>query len=238
MHGTTIHGLQRVDPPRCDEALGYYHARGPAAQVMDLGPAKGRRVAIAGLGTGGLGAYARAGDRWTFYEIDPAVKRIATDPKLFCYLPSMRVPHTVRLGDARLALAADSTVRYDLLVLDAYSSDAIPVHLLTREAIELYRSRLAPGGVMALHISNRNFDLAPVVANLARDAGLVCHIRNDREVSAEDFRNGAVPSEWAVLAESESALGPLAADARWRTPPAYARVVWTDDYSSLVSVLR
>jgi spermidine synthase len=239
MHGTTVHGLQQTSPLLCGQPLSYYHRLGPASQVMALGPDGGRRIGVAGLGNGGLASYARPGDRWTFYEIDPIVRRIAADSTLFCFLSSMAAPYEVRLGDARLSLAADSAARFDLLVLDAYSSDAIPVHLLTREALRLYVARLAPGGVLALHISNRNFALAPVVETLALDAGLACRIRAHRSPSAAEIEAGLFPSEWAVLARADLDLGPLRADPHWRRPsPAGRALVWTDDYSSLVSVLR
>src|SRR5436309_1782835 len=177
LHGTTVHGMERIVPLECREPLGYYVRSGPIGDVFRaLGdPAAGRRVAVAGLGAGALAAYANAGERWTYYEIDPAVQHIATDPKLFCYLHECPAEVRVVLGDARLSLAATGE-RYDLMILDAYSSDAIPVHLLTREALRLYLERLAPHGVLVLHLSNRYFDLVPLVARLAADAGLVCRV--------------------------------------------------------------
>jgi spermidine synthase len=142
------------------------------------------------------------------------------------------------LGDARLSLAADTT-RYDLLVLDAYTSDAIPVHLLTREALRQYFERLTPHGVLALHLSNRHFDLEPVVARLASDAGLAERLRADGRPSPEDAARGYESSRWAVLARGEDDLAPIAGDRRWRGSQRHASgPLWTDDYSSLVSVLR
>src|SRR5204863_5540749 len=174
LHGTTVHGVQAVDPAFSHEPLGYYVRQGPAGDVFAAldGP-PGRRVSVAGLGSGGLSAYAAAGEQWIYYEIDPVVQKIASDPQLFRYLTDCPASLRVVLGDARLSLAATRD-RYDLMIFDAYSSDAIPVHLLTREALHLYLDRLAPRGVLVFHLSNRYFDLPPVVARLAADAGLVC----------------------------------------------------------------
>jgi len=122
-------------------------------------------------------------------------------------------------------------------VLDAYSSDAIPVHLLTREAVALYANRLAPGGIMAFNISNRHLDLRPVVAAIARDQGLACRIRNDLDVTPDEYAAGRFPARVAVVAKSEADLGALAHDPRWVVPPLRPGLrLWTDDYSSLVAV--
>src|SRR6185295_7453308 len=174
-HGTTVHGLQWVDPRRAEEPLGYYHRLGPIGQIFaTVGePPRTITVGIAGLGTGGLTAYARPGQRWTYYEIDPTVLRIASNPAWFSYLARSAAPPRVTLGDARLNLARD-TSHYDLLILDAYTSDAMPVHLLTREAFRIYREHLTPHGVLVAHISNRYFDLIPTLGALAADADLVC----------------------------------------------------------------
>jgi len=166
------------------------------------------------------------------------VVHIASNPDWFCYLGRAPVVPRVLLGDARLSLAADTT-RYDLLVLDAYTSDAIPVHLLTREAFRQYFERIRPGGVLALHLSNRHFDLERVVARITREAGLARRIRVDGAPSHAEAARGVEPSSWAVVARAERDLGPLIADARWRRLRYRgASPLWTDDYSSLVSVLK
>ena len=240
VHGTTVHGMQWIDPERCDEPLSYYHRLGPAGQVFEaLGrEPRARTVGVVGLGTGALSAYSEPGQSWTYFEIDPAVVRIASNPGWFCYLARSPARYRVLLGDARLSLAAD-TSRYDLLVMDAYTSDAIPVHLLTREAFGQYVDRLRPHGVLVLHLSNIHFDLGPVVARIARDAGLACLMRSDGSRAARGAPRGFLPSSWAVVAREEGDLAPLAADARWRSLRLAARSpLWTDDYSSLVSVLR
>jgi hypothetical protein len=240
IHGTTVHGSQWIEPRRCDEPLGYYHRLGPAGQIFaSFGQLpRASAVAVAGLGTGALSAYSQVGQRWSYFEIDPAVARIAANPRWFCYLSAAAAPPRIVLGDARLTLAAD-TSRYDLMVLDAYSSDAIPVHLLTREAFREYVGHLRDHGVLAVHLSNRFFDLEPVLARLAADAGLMLRTRADGFISRGEAAHGRVASHWAVMARSEADLAPLPDDPRWRrgnlpesTP------LWTDGYSSLVRVLR
>ncbi len=243
MHGTTMHGMQSLDPDRRGEPLGYYHRQGPIGQVFETlaSPARNARVAVAGLGAGSLAAYAAPGQDWTFYEIDPVVERIARDTRYFTHLADCRAKERVVLGDARLSLARAKDARYELMVLDAYSSDAIPVHLITREALRLYVERLAPGGTIAFHVSNRYFDLVPVVARLAADAGMACLIRDDtREPgAAANLKTGAIPSTYAVLARTTEDLGPLASDPRWKPmSPRPEDVLWTDDFASPLRALR
>ena len=240
VHGTTLHGMQWVEPLRCDEPFSYYHRAGPAGQVFaTFGEApRAMEIGVVGLGTGGLSAFAARAQRWTYFEIDPAVVRIASNTDWFCYLARLQVKPRILLGDARLSLEAD-TVRYDLLVLDAYTSDAIPVHLLTREAFRQYFDRIRPGGVLALHLSNRHFDLERVVGRIAHESGLAHRIRADGAPSKEEAARGAVSSVWAVVAREEPDLAPLAGDKRWRSLRlAPTSPLWTDDYSSLVSVLK
>lgn len=238
VHGTTVHGLQWTDAGRRAEPLSYYHRRGPAGAIFTRLAPGARSIAVAGLGTGALSAYATPGQRWTYFEIDPAVGRIASDTTLFTYLAASAAPAEIRLGDGRLLLAADTT-RYDLLVLDAYSSDAIPVHLLTREAFALYLERLTADGVLALHLSNRYFELEPLVARLAADAGMVVRIRRDPTAGDEDRALGRAASTWAVAARDEARLAALAGEPGWRPARAGAGApLWTDDFSSLVSVLK
>jgi hypothetical protein len=241
-HGTTLHGQQSLDPTLAGEPSSYYTRSGPIGQVIAaLGPRldlPGTRVAIVGLGAGTLAAYARPTQRWTFYEIDPAIERIARDERFFTYLRDCAANSLeVVLGDARLSLRADNHA-YSLIVLDAFSSDALPVHLLTREAIRLYRSRMADGGVLVFHLSNRYSDLDPLMGRQSDDAGLVCRIGYDTEVSEEERRAGKQPSIWAVMAASEGDLRSLATDPRWRVPATRpGSRAWTDDYSDLARYL-
>jgi hypothetical protein len=237
IHGNTIHGQQSLDPNRRREPLTYYYRTGPIGQVFEVYGQRSSRptVAVVGLGTGSLAAYAQPGERWTFYEIDPSVVRIASNPAYFTYLHDCRASaHEVVLGDARLRLRDARGHGNDLIVLDAFSSDAIPVHLLTREAIELYRSKLAPDGMMAFHISNRYLDLAAALGALARDEGLVCRVRQDIRVNSDEQRLGKSASTWAILANRETDLGSLATDPAWISPKVRRNeAAWTDDFSSI-----
>jgi len=236
LHGTTIHGTQGRAPGLRHLPTSYYHPYGPLGDVLlQVMPARpGRRVGIVGLGAGGTAPYAGPGESWTYYEIDPLVERIARDTTWFTYLADARSPPKVVLGDARLSIARDTSARFDVLVIDAFSSDAPPVHLLTREAIQLYLARLVPGGLLLLHVTNRYIDYAPVVAALAADAGLVARMRYDSALVASQRARGAYGSDWAVLARREEDLGVIARDRRWAAPAIKAGALWTDDFSNVV----
>ena len=240
IHGSTIHGMEAVDPSRVCEPLSYYYRTGPIGQFFAaLNGTRIRQVAVVGLGAGSLAAYRQPGQQWTFYEIDPAVERIARDPRFFSYLPKCAPDTQVILGDARLSLTAASPRVYDFIVLDAYSSDAVPLHLITREALGLYLEKLNQNGVLAFHISNRYFDLRPVLAKLAGDAGLVTLAQRETRISPEEKNLGKHPSEWVLMARRHSDFGGLAGDSRWQPLEPQARTgLWTDDYSSVLHVWK
>jgi hypothetical protein len=237
IHGHTLHGSQSLDPEHRHEPLTYYHRTGPIGQVFDVLNTRITRsnVAIVGLGVGSLACYAEPGQRWTFYEIDPTVERIARDTRYFTLLEECRAASVdVILGDARLRLREAPEHSYGLIVLDAFSSDAIPTHLLTREALRLYLGKLAEGGVIAFHISNKYIDLAPVLGALAKDAKLRCLVRRDLNVSQADARDGKSTSIWAVMAASDANLGVLSEDPRWKSALVRPHeAVWTDDFSDI-----
>jgi len=237
-HGRTLHGMQSLDPARGHEPLTYYHRTGPIGQILETYYTKPTaRVAAVGLGAGALASYAHRGQAWTFYEIDPAVVRIARDPRYFRYLSDSEVHAEVRLGDARLTLATAPDLAYDLIVLDAYNSDAIPVHLVTREALGLYLRKLAAHGRLAFHISNLHLSLEPVLANLAKDFGLVALLCDDTAISDEEAASGKSPSQWIVMAKSAADLTLLSAGHRWESArPDPTIRLWTDDYSSIWSI--
>jgi hypothetical protein len=245
LHGNTLHGQQCLNSECRDEPSTYYSRSGPIGQVFAaLEPRLsqgGARVAIVGLGAGSLACYAQAGQRWTFYEIDPSVMRIALEPRYFTFLSDSTargVGIEFLLGDARIKLRAAPEGAYRLIVLDAFSSDAVPVHLLDREAIQLYRSKLAEGGLLAFHLSSRYLDLEPVMGQQAADAGLVCRICYDVHLTAEQKRSGKQPSIWVVMAAHRLDLGEIATDARWLIPQVRpGSRVWTDDYSDLANYL-
>jgi SAM-dependent methyltransferase len=224
-----------LDPARRGEPLTYFHPTGPAADVFAAARASAaRRFAVVGLGAGTLAAYAGPGDELAFFELDPDVERFARAH--FTYLTDAEARGAkVRTvpGDARLSLEDGGT--YDLLVVDAFSSDSIPVHLVTREAVRLYRERLAPNGLMAFHVTNRHLRLARAFARLAAEEGLLAARRKDNDTSAE----GKNTSEWVVLAPRPEALKTLAETGRWQgITPVPGDPLWTDDSSSLLPLLR
>ena len=241
VHGTTEHGAQRLDPAHRLEPLTYYHRTGPLGDIFEAmsGPRKPREIGIIGLGTGAIASYGQAGQHITYYEINPSVERIARDPQYFTYLESCKADIDVILGDARLALANAPDGHFNLLILDAFNSDAIPIHLITREAIQLYLDKLAEDGVLALHISNRCLNLAPVLGNIAKDRGVVCRLRWDGGISDQQRREGKSSSLWGVMARRPEHLeGPLNGP-NWRPlPPDPDSPLWTDDFSSILSVLN
>jgi hypothetical protein len=242
VHGNTVHGRQFLEPDRQCEPLAYYHWSGPAGRVFKQFESAAVRphVAVVGLGAGALACYAKPGQQWTIYEIDPAVVRIARDTNYFTYLTRcMGAPVQIVLGDARLRLREAPPRSYGLIVLDAFSSDAIPIHLLTREALELYLAKLASGGLLAFHISNRCLALAPVLAGLAADAHLVCLAREDDAVSPADIELGKESSHWVVMARRPTDLEKVRQDSRWKlAAPSPGREVWTDDFSNLLSAFK
>jgi hypothetical protein len=245
-HGTTLHGRQSLEAARRTEPISYYQRKGPIGQLfaeLDRRPGS-VHMAVIGLGTGTLAAYARPGDRVTFYEIDRLVRDIAFAPVYFTYAADARDRGaTVRLelGDARIRLEAVKRERpeerYDVVLVDAFSSDAIPVHLLTREALRLYFDVLGPRSILALHISNRYLRLEPVVANLAADGGYAALLQHG---DTGDVRGG-VEASWAILARRVEDFGEMASDSRWteaRLEPEPRVGVWTDDFHNLLSVFK
>jgi SAM-dependent methyltransferase len=237
-HGNTTHGAQDLSPSRRREPLTYYHRTGPAGGVMAAwqGRPQRRRVGLIGLGAGSLAAYADPGERWTFYEIDPTVIDVARDRGLFTFLADARGAVDVVPGDGRVSLAAVPDATFGVLVLDAFSSDSVPTHLLTREAFALYLRKLTPGGIIAMNVSNRYLDLASVVAGNAAALGLSSLVRFDAPTD-EQARAGKFASYWMVLGRTIEDLAPLASDPRWTAPRA-AGPGWTDDASNLWGVLH
>jgi SAM-dependent methyltransferase len=226
---------------RLDEPLAYYHRTGPIGQIFSVfsGAAAKPHVAVVGLGAGSLAAYGEPGQEFTYFEIDPTVERIARDDRYFTFLRDSRARVRVVLGDARLTLRDAPDGQFGLLFLDAFSSDAIPLHLLTREALHLYLQKLAKGGLLVFHISNRYLDLKPVLGDLARDANLVVRIDEDMNVSAKETSEGKSASLWVVMARQVEDLGKLARSGFWEPIRSRgSRDVWTDDYSNLFRVFK
>jgi hypothetical protein len=237
--GTTLHGVERMGGTGTPTPLSYYNPSGPVGQVFAglPDPSLANRAAVVGLGTGAMACYSRPGQRWTFFEIDPAVARIAENPRLFTYLHDCPGRFQVVVGDARRSLARARGARYGIIALDAFSSDAIPVHLLTREALAVYLQRLTPHGLLLFHISNRYLDLRPELGGLAAGRALTCQFEHSLVTPAQASLRYA-ESTWVAMARRPEDLGRVAADPRWKPCPGRARQAWSDDHSSLLGLLK
>ncbi|HUF86355.1 MAG TPA: fused MFS/spermidine synthase [Thermohalobaculum sp.] len=237
--GTTQHGLQFTeDLGKRPRILSYYHPAAPLGQIFRsgaIGPSA--RVGMVGLGVGALACYAGPGQTWRFYEIDPVVDDIARNSNLFNYMEKCGRDAATIIGDARITLAREAPEPFDILVMDAFTSDAIPVHLLTLEALDLYRSRLAPGGLLALHVSNRYYDLVPLLANAAARLGLHALVQNRTGGPDAPLEAGEAPSMVVLMAPDPEALARFARNPAWRAMHGDGRGVWTDDHANLLSAL-
>jgi hypothetical protein len=260
MHGTTIHGAERITEPEEEEdddkdpgeaerataarpvPLTYYFDGSPLAQTIEAARAKAGgavRLAVIGLGSGSLACQTKPVDKLTYYEIDPMVVRIARDPERFTFLTSCAPDAPVVIGDARLTLVDAPDAAYDLIIVDAFSSDAIPIHLMTREAMALYARKIAPGGMIVMHLSNRHLELASVVAGIAQQNGLVTRL-NDDDTENTDDEEYRFESTVAAAARRDEDFGTLTKSEHWKTQaPDPDQWVWTDDYSNIIgSVIR
>lgn len=244
VHGTTVHGIQNLGSPARERmATTYYATRSGVGLAMAAAPSvvgQHARVGVVGLGSGTLACYARPGQSWTFYEIDPAMEEIARDPGRFTFLSRCLPGVPILIGDARLTLEHAQPASTDMLVVDAFSSDSIPMHLLTREAFAAYGRNLTPNGVLLVHISNRYLDLEPVIAAAALSGGWRAALR-EYTPSTADFRQNEAPSKWIALSRDPATLGRLVAisDQRWRPlnrRPGFR--AWTDDYATLLPLIR
>ena len=243
-HGSTRHGMQYDQEPWTSRPTTYFTTSGPVGDVMRVMASDGRprQIAFIGLGIGTLAAYGHPEWQMTYYEIDPEVVRIAKDQRFFTYLSKSRSPIDIVLGDARLMIAAADKGRYDLILVDAFSSDAIPVHLITREAVELYLEKLKPDGILMFHITNWYLDLSPVLGKIASELKLVAAQRKDGQTMEWDqIRVGKDFSKWVVLARKPAALGAIARGVvkGWKQLKATPGMpVWTDGYSNILGVFK
>lgn len=233
-HGRVLHGSQLVSPGQELTLTEYYTWRSGIGVAMQHYPREGpRRVGVLGLGTGTMAAFGRPGDTYRFYEINPQVVELSR--RYFTYLDKTPATVELALGDARLSMEREAAQQFDMIVMDAFGGDAIPVHLLTREAFAVYRKHLREGGILAVHISNRHLDLGPVVAGLAEHYGM-----ETVEISAH--RTGRVPdasSTWMLVTENEAflrneAVQEAAEDGRTTFKPIR---MWTDQYSNLFQII-
>ena len=243
MNGNTIHGAQSFVPQLRGEPLCYYHKSGPLGQIFAMAYQKNTdsNFGVIGLGIGSAAAYARKGQNWDFYEIDPLVKEIALHSKYFTFLRDCPVKYNIILGDGRLSIKKAPDNYYHLLILDVFSSDAIPVHVITREALQLYLKKVHVDGVLAFHISNNHLNLEPVLHNLAQSLNLISLVQYDMVDEKTAFENipGKQSSIWLVMSRNPQDLGSLEHDPRWRPtqPGRHKNLLWTDDFSNIFSVL-
>jgi spermidine synthase len=245
LHGTTLHGAQSLVAAKSHMPLTYYAPGSGVGLAMQAAPSlfgPKARVGVIGLGTGSLTCYATPTEDWTIFEIDPLMVELATDRQVFSFVSQCKPDVRIVVGDARLKLAEEPADRFDVLVVDAFSSDAIPLHLLTREAFGNYRRALAPGGVLLVHISNRFLDLEPVVAALASDMGISARgyaYRPSPEEQGESYN----ASIWIALTDDDAAMtrftestghseGWLPLRGREGFP------AWTDGFASVLPVLK
>jgi len=236
LSGTTIHGAQVWSGEGSEPAaIGYYHAAGPIGGILEGYAARtdSYDVGVVGLGAGALAAYVGPSDTMTFYEIDQAVVDFAREPELFTYLSSSPGNIDVVVGDGRLELERLGP-DHDVLVIDAFSSDSIPIHLLTLEAVESYLDSVKPEGLVVFHISNRHLTLAPVVGRIGDDLGLAARVARFQPGPDDEFASASI---WVVMGQSAEAVDAATSDPMW-TGIASDGPLWTDDYSNVLSVIR
>ena len=235
-HGATIHGLQYVDPEKRTDPSSYYTSTSGIGRLLRAHkPGGGRRVGAIGLGCGTLAAWGRAGDTFRFYEINDDVARLATST--FTYLKDSKAKTELVMGDARLSMEREADQQYDVIVLDAFSSDAIPVHLLTLEAFDHYKRHLKPDGAIVVHVSNRYLDLHPVVYRIADKIGFPAITIDDNDTAYEEA--GFYGSDWIIMTRNQVLLQqPLIRDVTAEAVEFPARIMyWTDERSDLLSIL-
>jgi spermidine synthase len=220
-------------PQRRRQPTSYYAEASGVGRLLTALADRPIDVGAIGLGAGTIATYGKAGDRYRFYEIDEAI--VAAAHRHFTFIADSPAAVDVQVGDGRLLLQREGERRFDVIVVDAFSGDSIPVHLLTREAVALYRDRLKPGGVIALHVSNTHLELAPVVAGIAAELGLQASFIADPGVAGDVSKSN---SDWVLLAADRSILDlPAIAAVATPLPRASAGHVWTDDYSNIVQVM-
>jgi SAM-dependent methyltransferase len=240
VHGTTVHGAQSLSPTLKLMPLTYYAPGSGVADVLKGSSAP--QVGLVGLGTGALACYATPGQTYTFFEIDPAMVDLATKSGLFTYVPQCTPKARIVIGDARLTLAREPNGKYDVLVIDAFTSDAIPLHMITAEAFAMYRAKLKPDGVLLVHISNRVLDLKPVLAAVAEAKGWQTRILTFEPDDGITFGQYVTQSVWVAFGAPNLTRAPFDADAAlrgWEALPAKPGFrLWTDSYANVLGVVK
>jgi len=233
IHGRVMHGQQFLAPERRRQPTSYYTEASGVGRLLRALDDRPIEVGAVGLGAGTIASYGKAGDHYRFYEIDAGI--VAAAHRHFSFIADSPATVDVAVGDGRLLLQEEATRRFDVLVVDAFSGDSIPVHLLTREAVQLYHQRLKPGGVIALHVSNSHLDLRPVVDRIAAELGLQLALVVDGGIEGEV---GKSASDWILLAQDRQLLDrPLIRQATVPLPQRASARAWTDDYSNILQVM-
>ncbi len=261
INGWTTHGLQRIEETENPQPLSYYHPKGPVGDLFRQFGDQQQRIAVVGLGVGTIAAYGQANQHLDFYEIDPIVYQMASDDKYFSYLSSADSDVEVILGDARVQLDArrhqrsqrtqvtwrpdanttstsNKNDRYGMMILDAFGSDSVPIHLLTEEAIQLYLDSLNENGLLAIHISSKFMDFAPVGAATSQTFGLHSAIRTDRYVSKSDRSEGCTPSRYMIFSRDQEVIERfIDLDNGWHPLQSSRPVRWTDEHANILDVM-
>ncbi len=239
-HGNVSHGSQFVDPQSKHNATSYYYPGGPLGQLFkNLGTSPaGRSVGVIGLGTGAMASYATPDDHWVFYELHPGIARMAQNPAYFSYLSGCKAKIDVVLGDGRLSLSKCPDKNFDVILLDAFSSDSVPVHLLTTEALNMYLSKLKDDGVIAIHITNRYIDLSRVIGNVTRSSGIRALEKKHTPPQDATIIHDADPSMWAVVSRDNTLLTQLITQGWTPFPDDSQPTPWSDDYSGLFRYIK
>ena len=239
-HGTTKHGAQRLAAHLETTPLTYYSRPGPMGQLFSTFDKQSDNweIGAVGLGAGALACYAKKQQHWTQYEIDPLVISVAQDPTYFTYLKRCSKNTTFTVGDARLSLTKEANQKFDLLIMDAFSSDSVPTHLLTREAMELYFAKLKPNGILAFHITNRHLELKKVISdhvNYLKLSALIQEFKPKQDIPL------VIATDWVVMAKQDETLAPLLKSqlGHWQKLPLYFDMKpWTDDFTNIIGIWK
>ena len=239
-HGTTKHGAQRLPEDLQKTPLTYYSRPGPMGQLFKEFDAKNQNwnIGVVGLGAGALTCYAKESQQWTLYEIDPLVVDIASRPEYFTYMKLCAHQSTMRIGDARLSIDKELDGHFDLLIMDAFSSDSVPTHLITKEALDIYFKKLKPNGILAFHITNRHLALKKVLSIHAEQMHLAALIQEYKPQNPPPL---VVATDWVVMAKKSDTLSPLSLSqlGNWEKMPLYFDMkAWTDDFTNIVSIWK
>jgi len=239
-HGTINHGSQSILIEHVLEPLSYFTTSGPVGDIFSLFSSESldEKVAVLGLGIGAMACYAKSGEHFTFFELDPLVEKLAKETQYFTYLHKCLGFYKIVLGDGRLTLSQEKDHQFKLIFLDAFSSDAVPVHLLTREAIAMYLSKLTDDGILVFNISNQFIDFRPLLAAQASEFHLQALFRDDTNISKEDYQRGKLASIFMVLSRNSALMNRLQSEMHWKKQESQIENVWTDKFSNILNIMK